>query len=372
MRVVIEIQNGAQAGHKLLVNEQELIVFGRSEWSDVALKHDTTLANRHFSLLAQDGQVQLRDLGSETGTLVNDQPVLETCLRSGDIIRAGSTRFAAWIDGAADPAGAANPNGSPANRRPGFAAAWRGPIAFRSKDCDSGLVRLRGGRFATPQQPPSPAALASALAPLYPLTMIVDPQRVKDPLLAELPAAVPLFDWITVDPARPASPLVLPLAGHPKPDELVNSAWDAGGLVLVFSHQPFEDVVRHLQAATRLQVPAEDDDEDELDGASLDALPSQDPAAEAVEPAVANEPDAEVAPPAAAPPTAVAPAALLGFCWPAVLAPLLSLGRPALVTRLLDKIDCILLEIPERPRSWQLWCRPEFVKQLEKAGLKEV
>ena len=53
-----------------------------------------------------------------------------------------------------------------------------------------------------------------------------------------------------------------------------------------------------------------------------------------------------------APPTAV-----LGFCWPSVLAALLS-HHVAYSNQLLEGIDAILTEFPDLPDTWQLFGGP--------------
>ena len=45
------------------------------------------------------GKITVRDLGSRNGTLVNDEPVEETQLKAGDVLKIGPVEFVIQIDG---------------------------------------------------------------------------------------------------------------------------------------------------------------------------------------------------------------------------------------------------------------------------------
>jgi pSer/pThr/pTyr-binding forkhead associated (FHA) protein len=51
------------------------------------------VAARHAELRREEDGLLLRDLGSESGTLLNGEPVSEAPLASGDEIRIGTCRF---------------------------------------------------------------------------------------------------------------------------------------------------------------------------------------------------------------------------------------------------------------------------------------
>lgn len=71
----------------------ESIVLGSSADCDVQLD-DPGVSSRHAEIRLLDGQLlQLKDLGSKSGTLLNGEPVTETLLGSGDEIRIGSCRW---------------------------------------------------------------------------------------------------------------------------------------------------------------------------------------------------------------------------------------------------------------------------------------
>lgn len=71
----------------------ESIVLGSSPDCDVTLD-EPGVAARHAEIrLVEGGVLLLKDLGSESGTLLNGEPVSETGLASGDEIRIGTCRW---------------------------------------------------------------------------------------------------------------------------------------------------------------------------------------------------------------------------------------------------------------------------------------
>jgi len=71
----------------------DLIVLGSSASCDVQID-EVGVSAKHAEIRLIDGSsLQLKDLGSETGTLLNGEPVIETLLASGDEIRIGTCRW---------------------------------------------------------------------------------------------------------------------------------------------------------------------------------------------------------------------------------------------------------------------------------------
>ncbi len=67
---------------------------GRSSASDIVLKSDDYVSGQHARLTRHGGLLYVEDAGSTNGTYVNDrQTVGATPLRSGDLVRVGSTTF---------------------------------------------------------------------------------------------------------------------------------------------------------------------------------------------------------------------------------------------------------------------------------------
>lgn len=65
-------------------------IVGRSKLSDICLD-DPSVSRKHFELLNDGKQVQLADLGSTNGTLINNANVKMKTLRNGDKIEAGKS-----------------------------------------------------------------------------------------------------------------------------------------------------------------------------------------------------------------------------------------------------------------------------------------
>jgi two-component system cell cycle response regulator len=83
---------GPSLGKRYALDRPETIV-GRDLSSDIVVDLDT-VSRRHCRFTARGGTVQLVDMGSTNGTLLNDRDVeLETSLRSNDLVRVGGAIF---------------------------------------------------------------------------------------------------------------------------------------------------------------------------------------------------------------------------------------------------------------------------------------
>ena len=65
------------------------------------------------------------------------------------------------------------------------------------------------------------------------------------------------------------------------------------------------------------------------------------------------------------------PEAIIGYCWPSVLAPLLSHYAEDFVRQLLAGIDAVLVELPDLPDTWQLYSTNGIVRALQQLGFVE-
>ena len=92
MRVILLVTAGPAQGRQIPLQVGEVARFGRSTTADVSFPDDPHMAPVQFQLECFTDRCCLRDLGGH-GTLVNDEPVTEANLCSGDTIFAGSTRF---------------------------------------------------------------------------------------------------------------------------------------------------------------------------------------------------------------------------------------------------------------------------------------
>jgi adenylate cyclase len=89
--------NGPQIGRDLFLTEP-LMTVGRSEKNQFIL-NDIDISRRHAQIEAREGMFYLKDLGSVNGTFVNSQKINGAhCLRNGDEIKIGYTKFFFFFD----------------------------------------------------------------------------------------------------------------------------------------------------------------------------------------------------------------------------------------------------------------------------------
>jgi pyruvate/2-oxoglutarate dehydrogenase complex dihydrolipoamide acyltransferase (E2) component len=86
------------------------LTFGRVAGNDVVLD-DVKASRRHARLIVEAGVIEIEDLGSSNGTLLNGKPVTKKLVRPGDEITIGKTvmRYEAGVAGAGPAAAAAAP-----------------------------------------------------------------------------------------------------------------------------------------------------------------------------------------------------------------------------------------------------------------------
>lgn len=91
--VVLELIDGPHQGAQYEFDFNKPLVVGRSRGSKLRLKRDLHLSRHHFLLKLQGSTCRLIDLESLNGTRVNDVPVQNASVKTGDIISAGKTRI---------------------------------------------------------------------------------------------------------------------------------------------------------------------------------------------------------------------------------------------------------------------------------------
>ena len=97
MKVILQIQNGAEAGREIEVLPGEVRRVGRQSPADAICAADSEMSVLHFALECFPEECRIRDLNSKNGTLVNDVRVPAKILAEGDRIRAGKTEFQVLI-----------------------------------------------------------------------------------------------------------------------------------------------------------------------------------------------------------------------------------------------------------------------------------
>lgn len=151
----LELANGKR------VPVRDGLVLGRVAGCDLVID-DTKASRRHARIIVDAGVVEVEDLDSSNGTLLNGKPVQRRVLRPGDEIRIGQTAIVFVEDAAA---GAA-PSGS----APAAAGSTRTVQPAADDDVDL-FGEPTGSPAAIPAAPPreaAPAAAAGSVAPARP------------------------------------------------------------------------------------------------------------------------------------------------------------------------------------------------------------
>jgi adenylate cyclase len=82
------------------------VIVGRAVTSDVPI-FDPTISRQHAQLMAQDGGVQVKDLGSSNGTFINGGRIMEGVAALNDVVTFGKVAF--YVRPTAVPAAAPKP-----------------------------------------------------------------------------------------------------------------------------------------------------------------------------------------------------------------------------------------------------------------------
>ncbi|MFO1077700.1 MAG: FHA domain-containing protein [Planctomycetota bacterium] len=176
------------------------LVIGRGAGCDLVID-DGKASRRHLRVIVEAGVVEIEDLGSSNGTLLNGKPVTRRVLRDGDQVQIGATVIA-YREGS--PAAAAMPRGS----------ARSAPVPDDDNDLfgDGGAATASAPPAASRPAPPAPAP-ASAPAPTpAPASRPAPPAPpASPPPSPRAPAVVEFADEIVAvrrpqaAPARPAA-----------------------------------------------------------------------------------------------------------------------------------------------------------------------
>ena len=89
---VLKVADGPNAGK--IYDVRKALRIGRHPYNEVSLS-DASCSRYHCWLTVQDGSLVLEDLASSNGTFVNgDRVMTKRTLKTGDIVRVGTTEFA--------------------------------------------------------------------------------------------------------------------------------------------------------------------------------------------------------------------------------------------------------------------------------------
>lgn len=94
MFVTVRVIDGAQADEHVHLSPGKSVTVGRSSESDFVIGSDRTISRQHFKVACSEHECHVEDLGSKSGTFLNDDQVdAVQRLRSADVVSAGRTRF---------------------------------------------------------------------------------------------------------------------------------------------------------------------------------------------------------------------------------------------------------------------------------------
>jgi pSer/pThr/pTyr-binding forkhead associated (FHA) protein len=94
MQVVLDVVAGPIAGRKIVLQDGQGIVVGRTERASFPVPQDTFLSGVHFAVECRGSTWCVVDQKSRNGTFVNGSRVTQAAIRDGDEILAGQTKFA--------------------------------------------------------------------------------------------------------------------------------------------------------------------------------------------------------------------------------------------------------------------------------------
>jgi hypothetical protein len=308
----------------------QTIKIGRTEAADVSFPHDGYMSGIHFQIQVTRDACTITDLGSANFTFVNKARITAPrVLRGGEKISAGKTVFAVAIE-----AGIAAEAGSvPAARFPGEIVLPRAPCTpgrrespglwqslqgpFTAENCDSGLTLCRGDIAALPA-----VEVAVRLSRCYPLSLVVDFKHLGRGRPAELTSPQYILDWLAPSAADAVSPLVIPQQDIVAWPAIIQEGWGKDAVICLFSKLGRPKLLEHVRDCCR-------------------------------RPGV---------------PGARGHGSIIGYCWPSVLAPVLSYSKD-MACRFMQGIEAVLVELPDLPETWQVYGGKQIVFDLENAGL---
>ncbi|MEO1584466.1 MAG: FHA domain-containing protein [Planctomycetota bacterium] len=88
----------ADGASQEIIIRQDRVVVGRDKSAHLRVPA-RSVSRQHCEIVAEDGRLVVRDLGSSNGTFVNRERVEEAELGAGDLVSVGPAVFAVKIDG---------------------------------------------------------------------------------------------------------------------------------------------------------------------------------------------------------------------------------------------------------------------------------
>jgi hypothetical protein len=220
-RLIVEIRSGSSKGEKVTLSAGEALRVGRSPRADLALPKDTEMSALHFALEWDGAACRLRDLESASGTELHGRRVEVTTVKNGGWIRAGSTDFMVYVEGA-----------TPPRRRP----PDRPELAAKKERAIE--------------------ALRAAEAPLYAVFDTAQDRRILTLLRESVEEHRSLYEGTQGDALADVAPYIVRLSPSPSPspfsggrllEGLVREGWGKSWGIYFTSRRPFKEIRRHLR-----------------------------------------------------------------------------------------------------------------------------
>ena len=222
MHVILEVQWGPLASQRAAIPPGGSLRVGRTERADFVVSHDRQMSGIHFELSWDGACCRVRDLGSDTGTWLDGQPVHEGDARHTSWIRAGDTVFMVCFEGATS----------------------------HPRTDDSPEVASR--------KESALAALRAEGAPLFALLDGARTTRIRELLRESVDDHRSLYEGAQGDAIGEAAPYLVRLSKDGALlSHLVAEGWGQSWGVYLTSERPLVDVRRHLRRLLMVEAEGE-------------------------------------------------------------------------------------------------------------------
>jgi pSer/pThr/pTyr-binding forkhead associated (FHA) protein len=174
MALMLKIRGGSHDGREIRISQTKKYLIGKADDCHLRPKGEK-VSRYHCALMVDEPDVVIRDLGSSSGTFVNDERITGPVdLRNGDIVRVGPLEFEACIttlrlssseqfeaEAAAQQAPGLQALAAPVSARPGANARETDTVVHKTLFDDDGpfdlagrVPRLPPGAIPAPRVPP--------------------------------------------------------------------------------------------------------------------------------------------------------------------------------------------------------------------------
>lgn len=99
MLVVLQATSASGRPQRLQLRAHQVAKVGRSDWADFSFSADLMMADVQFEIRSTADSCVVRNLSTDSPTLVNGEAVESVAIHDGDRIEAGQTKFTVRIEG---------------------------------------------------------------------------------------------------------------------------------------------------------------------------------------------------------------------------------------------------------------------------------